>query len=207
VSSILDKIVAYKLGEIDAAKSARPLAEIKLLADQASPPRDFLAALTKRDQASRVSLIAEVKKASPSKGIIREDFSPVEIATAYANSGAACISVLTDEHFFQGKLDYLRDVRAAVEIPVLRKDFILDEYQVFEARAAGADAVLLIAECLAPDQLLRLHQAITDLKMTALVELYDSKNIESVLACEPPRQTKSSRSYCNGQRKWNFHQR
>ena len=185
MSSILDKIVAHKLGEIDAAKSTRPLAEIKPLAEQASPPRDFLAALTQDDQANQVSLIAEVKKASPSKGIIREDFSPVEIATAYANSGASCISVLTDEHFFQGKLDYLRDVRAAVEIPVLRKDFILDEYQVYEARAAGADAVLLIAECLTPDRLLRLHELITDLKMTALVELYDSKNIESVLACKP----------------------
>ena len=185
MSSILDKIVAHKLEEIAAAKSARPLSEIKPLVDQAEPPRDFLAALTSNQQADRVSLIAEVKKASPSKGIIREDFSPVEIATAYASSGASCISVLTDEHFFQGKLGYLRDVRAAVEIPVLRKDFVLDEYQVFEARAAGADAVLLIAECLDPDQLKHLHQVITDLKMTALVELYDSKNIESVLACQP----------------------
>ena len=185
MNSILDKIVTHKLGEISAAKSARPIKDIQAAAEQAPKPRDFLGALTKGDQAGRVSLIAEVKKASPSKGIIREDFSPVEIATAYANSGASCISVLTDEHFFQGKLDYLRDVRAAVEIPVLRKDFILDEYQVFEARAAGADAVLLIAECLAPDQLLHLHEVITDLKMTALVELYDSKNIESVLACKP----------------------
>jgi len=159
--------------------------DVRAAAEQAPDPRDFLGALTKNEQANQVSLIAEVKKASPSKGIIREDFNPVEIASSYARSGASCISVLTDEHFFQGRLDYLRDVRAAVEIPVLRKDFILDEYQVFEARAAGADAVLLIAECLAPNQLKDLHDAIVGLKMTALVELYDSKNIDSVLACNP----------------------
>lgn len=185
MNSILDKIVTHKLGEITAAKSARPLDEVRAAATQAPEPRDFLAALTDNDQANQVSLIAEVKKASPSKGIIREDFAPVEIATSYARSGASCISVLTDENFFQGSLDYLRDVRAAVDVPVLRKDFILDPYQVFEARAAGADAVLLIAECLSPNQLKDLHAVITELKMTALVELYDSANIESVLACNP----------------------
>lgn len=185
MNSILDKIVTHKLGEITAAKSARPLDEVRAAAAQAPEPRDFLAALTDNDQANQVSLIAEVKKASPSKGIIREDFAPVEIATSYARSGASCISVLTDENFFQGSLDYLRDVRAAVDVPVLRKDFILDPYQVFEARAAGADAVLLIAECLSPNQLKDLHAVITELKMTALVELYDSANIESVLACNP----------------------
>ena len=185
MNSILDKIVAHKLGEIAAAKSARPLDEVQAAATQAPETRDFLAALTQNDQSNQVSLIAEVKKASPSKGVIREDFSPVAIASSYARSGASCISVLTDEHFFQGSLDYLRDVRAAVETPVLRKDFILDEYQVFEARAAGADAVLLIAECLSPGQLKDLHAVIVDLKMTALVELYDSANIEAVLACNP----------------------
>ncbi len=185
MNSILDKIVTHKLGEISAAKSARPIKDIQAAAEQAPKPRDFLGALTKGDQAGRVSLIAEVKKASPSKGIIREDFCPVDIASSYARSGASCISVLTDEHFFQGSLDYLRDVRAAVDIPLLRKDFILDEYQVFEARAAGADAVLLIAECLTPSQLKDLHAVIVELNMTALVELYDAANIEAVLACKP----------------------
>ena len=185
MSSILDKIVAHKVGEIADAKAARPLNEVRAAAEQASSPKDFLAALTAGPQADQVSLIAEVKKASPSKGIIREDFCPTTIASSHARSGASCISVLTDEHFFQGSLDYLRDIRAAVDIPLLRKDFILDEYQVFEARAAGADAVLLIAECLTPGQLKDLHAVIGELKMTALVELYDSANIEAVLACNP----------------------
>ena len=185
MSSILDKIVAHKVGEIADAKAARPLNEVRAAAEQASSPKDFLAALTTGPQADQVSLIAEVKKASPSKGIIREDFCPTTIASSYALSGASCISVLTDEHFFQGSLDYLRDIRAAVDIPLLRKDFILDEYQVFEARAAGADAVLLIAECLTPGQLKDLQAVIGELKMTALVELYDSANIEAVLACNP----------------------
>ncbi len=185
MSSILDKIVTYKLGEIANAKLAKPIEDVKSGAEQADAPRDFLAALTTADQANQVSLIAEVKKASPSKGLIREDFSPVEIAKAYARSGASCISVLTDENFFQGQLEYLSQVRAAVDIPVLRKDFILDEYQVYQARAAGADAVLLIAECLSPDQLKHLHSVIVELGMTALVELYDSANIDAVLACDP----------------------
>jgi indole-3-glycerol phosphate synthase len=185
VSSILEKIVRHKLVEIEAAKSLQPLEELRAKSRDARPPEDFLAALITGEQATRVSLIAEVKKASPSKGVIRHDFDPVEIATAYANSGASCISVLTDEHFFQGRLDYLRRIRNAVSLPLLRKDFILDEYQVFEARAAGADAVLLIAECLEPDRLKALHEKINELGMTALVELYDSKNIPFVLDCNP----------------------
>ena len=185
VTSILDKIVNYKLGEIEAAKQQVPIDELKSLAADASPPIDFHAALTTGDESNRVSLIAEVKKASPSKGVIREDFNPVDIAIEYARAGANCISVLTDEHFFQGSLEFLRRVRSAVSIPLLRKDFILDEYQLFEARAAGADAVLLIAECVEPDQLKSLYETINELGMTALVELYDAKNIPAVLACKP----------------------
>ncbi len=185
MSSILDKIVHHKLGEIEAAKRRQSIEKLRSQIHDVPPPLDFLAALTMGDQASKVSLIAEVKKASPSKGVIRQDFDPVEISIAYAESGASCISVLTDEHFFQGSLDYLRRVRAAVAVPLLRKDFILDEYQVFEARAAGADAVLLIAECLLPDRIKLLHELIDGLGMTALVELYDSKNIPAVLACNP----------------------
>ena len=179
MSSILDKIVAHKRKEI----AARPQIEFDPTA--IAPPRDFVQALTGGQQANRVSLIAEVKKASPSKGLIREDFDPVKIAQAYANSGASCISVLTDEHFFKGHLDYLKAIRAAVDIPLLRKDFVLDPSQVYEARMAGADAVLLIAECLEPSQLKELHNLIVELGMTPLVELYDEANVDAVLACEP----------------------
>ena len=141
MSSILDKIVAHKRQEI----AARP--QIKFDATAIAPPRDFVQALTGAKRVNRVSLIAEVKKASPSKGLIREDFDPVKIAQAYANSGASCISVLTDEHFFKGHLDYLKAIRAAVDVPLLRKDFVLDRSQVYEARMAVADGVRLIAEC------------------------------------------------------------
>lgn len=185
MSSILEKIVDHKLTEIEFAKQLRPQTQVQSAAERTDPPLDFLAALTQGDQLNRVSLIAEVKKASPSKGVIREDFDPVSIAQQYASSGANCISVLTDENFFRGKLEYLSQIRKAVALPLLRKDFILDEYQVWEARAAGADAVLLIAECLRPDQLKTLYQLITSLGMTALVELYDPANIPAVLACDP----------------------
>ena len=147
-----------------------------------TPARDFLSALKTNNQ---IALIAEVKKASPSKGIIRADFDPVAIAQTYEQSGASCISVLTDENFFQGHLDYLTSISQQVKIPLLRKDFIIDEYQVFEARAAGADAVLLIAECLDGDQLINLHKRIRALGMTPLVELYDQQNVEKVMAADP----------------------
>ncbi len=177
--TILDRIVATKQQEIARAKAAVPLAELERRLDGAPPVRDFFAALT---GPAGISLIAEVKKASPSKGVIREDFQPVEIAAIYERHGAACISVLTDEPYFQGRLDYLTAVRRAVGIPVLRKDFIIDPYQVVEARTAGADAVLLIAECLDDRQLASLHDQIVDLGMTPLVELYDPANLPRVLA-------------------------
>ena len=181
-SSILDKIVARKRDEVASAKRALPLNQFHTQIQSLAAPCDFLAALRNHGP---VSLIAEVKKASPSKGIIRQDFDPDVIARIYADHGAACISVLTDQPFFQGHLDYLRSIRAAVSLPLLRKDFIIDEYQVHEARAAGADAVLLIAECLEPLQMRDLHQSITGLGMTALVELYDEHNLDAVLACDP----------------------
>ena len=128
----------------------------------------------------RFKLIAEVKKASPSAGVIRADFDPVAIAKIYEAHGASCISVLTDESYFQGSLDYLRQIRAAVRLPVLRKDFVLDTYQVVEARAAGADAVLLIAECLDDCNLRKLFNEICELGMTPLVELYEPENLQRV---------------------------
>jgi indole-3-glycerol phosphate synthase len=176
--TILDKIVATKRREIELAQRARPAAAWKADVAAAPPPRDFLAAL---QRPGPIRLIAEVKKASPSKGVIRADFDPVEIARTYATHGASAISVLTDVEYFQGSLDYLRQIRAAVELPLLRKDFILDTYQLLEARAAGADAVLLIAECLDDCQLRSLHNQTIDLGMTPLVELYDPANLPRVL--------------------------
>ena len=177
--SILDKIVAAKRQEVAAAKERRAGSRIARGIKVAPPVRDFFAAL---DGQGTTRLIAEVKKASPSKGVIRADFHPVEIARIYQAHGAACISVLTDEPHFQGHLDYLRQIRAAVAVPVLRKDFVIDPYQVIEARAAGADAVLLIAECLDDHQLRKLHDAIVELGMTPLVELYEPANLPRVLA-------------------------
>ena len=178
--SILKKIVDQKRQDIERSKSVVSLNQLQDQLKDAPQPRDFLAALTAN---SGVSLIAEVKRASPSKGLIRKDFDPVEIAQAYEAGGASCISVLTDEHFFQGHLDYLREVRSNVTIPVLRKDFILEPYQVVEARVAGADAVLLIAECLDESNLKNLHDKVVELGMTPLVELYEESNIDAVLNC------------------------
>lgn len=176
--TILDKIVATKRQEIAAAKVAVSEDDLRARIENAPPPRGFFGAIAAEGP---IKLIAEVKKASPSKGVIRRDFQPVEIATAYAAHGAACISVLTDEPFFQGSLDDLRDIRAAVEVPLLRKDFILDPYQLLEARAAGADAVLLIAECLDDCHLRSLHNGAIELGMTPLVELYEPENLPRVL--------------------------
>lgn len=178
MADVLENIMTQKRLEIAAAKSARPAEQlVELLAD-APPVRDFLGALRR---GNALEIIAEVKKASPSAGLIRADFNPVQIARIYEEHGAACISVLTDEHFFQGHLDYLRAVRQAVSIPVLRKDFLLDRYQVLEARAAGADCVLLIAECLDDCRLRDLYFYASELGMTALVEIYEPDNLDRVL--------------------------
>jgi len=175
--TILDKIVASKRREIEQAKAALPLAELRARLADAPPVRDFFAPLA---DGGAIKLIAEVKKASPSKGIIRADFDPVAIARAYEAHGASCLSVLTDEPFFQGRLEYLRAVRQAVGIPVLRKDFILDTYQLVEARVAGADAVLLIAECLDDCHLRKLHNEAIELGLTPLVEFYEPENLPRV---------------------------
>jgi indole-3-glycerol phosphate synthase len=178
VTTILDQIVAVKRREIAAAQEARPLSQVRAAAKDAPAVRPFGQHLA---AGGPIKLIAEIKKASPSRGVIRPDFQPLEIARLYAEHGATCLSVLTDRSFFQGSLDILQAVREHVSLPVLRKDFILDPYQVFEARAAGADAVLLIAECLAGDELARLYHAVRELDMTALVELYESCNLDRVL--------------------------
>ena len=176
--SILDRIMATKREEIERAKLFASEDHLRRLADRQPSPRDFLGAIRRAD---KIALIAEVKKASPSKGVIRESFDPVAIARIYEQHGAACISVLTDEPYFQGHIEFLRWIKEAVQIPVLRKDFILDSYQVLEARAYGADAVLLIAECLNDEQLPQLYTEVLALGMTPLVEIYEPENLGRVV--------------------------
>jgi indole-3-glycerol phosphate synthase len=183
LSTILDEIIQHKWTEVAAAESRTPLREVLAAIPDAPPVRGFLNALR---TAAPPALIAEVKKASPSVGIIRPDFQPVEIARDYQAAGASCLSVLTDERFFQGHLDFLRVIRREVEIPVMRKEFIIDRYQIAEARAAGADCVLLIAECLPDPQLKDLYSYTRELGMDALIELYDAENLERVLATGTP---------------------
>ncbi|HXD85867.1 MAG TPA: indole-3-glycerol phosphate synthase TrpC [Urbifossiella sp.] len=178
--TILDQIVAVKRREIAAAREAIPEAELERRCAGLPPCRDFTAAIA---QPNSIQIIAEVKKASPSAGVIRADFDAVAIATAYAAHGAAAISVLTDAQFFQGRLDYLTAVTRAVACPVLRKEFILERYQLLEARVAGADAVLLIAECLPGDSLAALQGEATALGLHTLVELHDAEELPRVLAC------------------------
>jgi indole-3-glycerol phosphate synthase len=179
MNSILDRIVAYKRQEIAAARQRLPDAELERRLDQAPPPRDFRAALERQ---TNMAIIAEVKKASPSAGLLRADFDPVAIARTYDRNGAACISVLTDEPSFQGHLHYLSAIRAAVSLPLLRKDFILDRYQLLEARLAGADAALLIAEILDEAALHRLLREAAEVGLQTLVELYERANLPRVLA-------------------------
>jgi indole-3-glycerol phosphate synthase len=181
--TILDRIVETKWREVAAAKAAVPESELERRAAHLSPARDYGAALRRADG---VAVIAEVKKASPSAGVIRPDFDPVQIARTYESHGAAAISVLTDAEYFQGSLKYLTAVKAEVGLPVLRKDFVLDRYQLLEARAAGADAVLLIAECLPGDRLAALRREATGLGLHTLVELHDAKQLPRVLDCGAP---------------------
>jgi indole-3-glycerol phosphate synthase len=177
--TILDKILVQTRLTIDRDRAAVSQIDLERAVKDLPPCRDFHAALA---AGPSVQLIAEVKRASPSAGMIRADFDPVEIARCYQEAGAACISVLTDEPYFQGSLDYLRRVRRAVDVPLLRKDFIIDHYQLLQARAAGADCVLLIAECLAPAELLRLTEQAWELGLQVLIELFEASNLEAVLA-------------------------
>jgi indole-3-glycerol phosphate synthase len=183
VSDVLAEICETKRGEIDAARNRTPAAELQARLSDADPPRDFLEALR---STPGIGLIAEVKKASPSAGVIREDFDPVAIAKTYESAGAACISCLTDEPYFQGRLEYLTAIRGNVSIPVMRKDFILDRYQVLEARVAGADCVLLIAECLNDCTMRDLYFYASELGMECLVEIYEPENLDRVLKLEAP---------------------
>ncbi|WP_373649513.1 indole-3-glycerol phosphate synthase TrpC [Schlesneria sp. DSM 10557] len=180
--NILNEIIDHKRNEVAEARRLRPEEMLLDRVKSAPPVRDFVGALR---AASDIGLIAEVKKGSPSAGVIRADFDPVAIARIYEAHGASCLSVLTDEHFFLGHLDYLTAIRSVVGIPVLRKDFLIDRYQVLEARAAGADCILLIAECLDDCQLRDLYFYAAELGMESLIELYDVENLDRVLKLEP----------------------
>jgi len=182
--TILDEIFAHKREEVDAQRKAVPLEALRERAAGSCPPIDFIGAL--RGHAARPALIAEVKHASPSRGLLIEDFDPVRLARAYAACGAAAISVLTDERYFQGGLEHLRAVRAALPaMPLLRKDFICDPYQIYQARAAGADALLLIAGALSGERLRELHVLAGELGMAALVEVHDEDDLVRALSCSP----------------------
>ena len=183
---VLKKIVARKAEEVAERSARTPLAAVSAAARGADPPRGFVAALRARIAAGQPAVIAEAKKASPSKGVLRPDFDPTAIARSYEVGGAACLSVLTDVDFFQGSDAYLQQARAACALPVLRKDFVVDPYQVWEARALGADCVLLIAACLDDARLANLNALARDLGMDALIEVHDGAELDRALRVDNP---------------------
>lgn len=186
MSDILNKILAVKAQEVAAAKPVMPLPKLRAAAKHALPVRDFVGAIRSKIAAGQPAVIAEIKKASPSKGVIRADFRPAEIAQSYAQHGAACLSVLTDEQFFQGSEDYLKQARAACDLPVLRKDFMVDEYQIYQARAMGADAILLIASALTLSQMKTFEKLAHKLGMAVLVEVHDGEELKIALQLTTP---------------------
>lgn len=183
---ILKKILAVKREEVAAALSLKPLADVRAAAEAQAKPRDFVGAIRGKLAAGQSAVIAEIKKASPSKGVIRADFQPAEIAADYAAHGAACLSVLTDRPFFQGAPEYLQAARAACELPVLRKDFLVDAYQVYEARAMEADAILLIASALDLSAMRDFEAIARTLGLAVLVEVHDGDELEAALQLETP---------------------
>ena len=190
MSDILDKIVAVKREEIAAAVHRKPLSAMRADAESRVLTRDFIAALRRKIAAGQSAVIAEIKKASPSKGVLREDFIPADIAQSYAEgdgkTSAACLSVLTDRQFFQGEPDFLKQARASCELPVLRKDFMVDSYQVYESRVMGADCILLIAACLDDARMAELEAIARSLDMAVLVEVHDGEELQRALKLRTP---------------------
>jgi indole-3-glycerol phosphate synthase len=186
MSDILEKIVAVKHQEVAAAQKRKSLEVVRTDAESRVLTRDFVGAMRSKIASGHAAVIAEVKKASPSKGVLRADFIPADIAQSYAEYGAACLSVLTDVQFFQGGVDYLKQARASCQLPVLRKDFMVDAYQIYESRAMGADAVLLIASCLDDAQLRDFEAIALGLDMAVLVEVHDQVELERALRLKTP---------------------
>lgn len=186
MSDILNKIVAVKHEEIALASARKPLAVLREDAESRLLTRDFVGALRQRQAKGQPAVIAEIKKASPSKGVLRADFIPADIAQSYADNGAACLSVLTDKQFFQGSADYLKQARASCHLPVLRKDFMVSPYQVYEARVMGADAILLIAACLDDSQMADMEALAMSLGMAVLVEVHDRPELDRALHLKTP---------------------
>ena len=186
MSNILDKIVAVKREEVAAAIQRKSLEAMRADAESRLLTRDFVGAMRAKIAAGRPAVIAEVKKASPSKGVLREDFIAADIAQSYAEHGAACLSVLTDRQFFQGSVDYLKQARASCQLPVLRKDFLVDAYQVYESRSMGADCILLIAACLDDVQMKDMEAMARSLDMAVLVEVHDRAELERALKLKTP---------------------
>ena len=186
MSDILDKIVAVKRQEVAAAKKRKSLQVVRADAESRVLTRDFVGAIRACVAAGKPAVIAEVKKASPSKGVLRADFIPADIAQSYAEYGATCLSVLTDVQFFQGSADYLKQARASCPLPVLRKDFMVDAYQIYESRALGADAILLIAACLDDAQMKDMEAIAHSLDMAVLVEVHDAEEVERALQLKTP---------------------
>jgi indole-3-glycerol phosphate synthase len=182
--TILKTIVERKYQEVAERKIVRSYSELQQIAEQVSKPRGFVAAMEEKIAAGEAAVIAEIKKASPSKGVIREDFYPEQIAKSYQKGGAACLSVLTDVDFFQGSNEYLQIARNACDLPVIRKDFIIDEYQVMEARAIGADCILLIAACLTDEEMKKLADLAQWLGMDVLIEVHNLEELERTLPLE-----------------------
>lgn len=186
MSDILERILTVKREEVAAAKNVRPVSAIRAEAESAPAPRDFLGAMQMRIAARQPAVIAEIKKASPSKGVLRKNFDPVSIAQSYALNGAACLSVLTDAQFFQGRAGHLAQAREASGIPALRKDFMVDPYQVFESRAMGADCILLIAAALEDALMAELEDIAISLRMAVLVEVHEAAELERALRLKTP---------------------
>ncbi len=184
--NILDRIMAVKRAEVATAKNAVSASQLQQLAEKQGPARDFVSALRKNIDAGQAAVIAEIKRASPSKGLLREQFAPAQIAKSYAAAGAACLSVLTDREFFQGAPEHLAAARAACALPALRKDFVFDPYQVLEARAMDADCILLIAACLSAAEMKALEDVALQLGMAVLVEVHDAAELDAALALRTP---------------------
>lgn len=186
MSDILKKIVEVKHEEIAAARKKKPLEAVRADAESRVLTRDFEGALRRKVAAGQAAVIAEIKKASPSKGVLRADFEPADIAQSYAEHGAACLSVLTDRQFFQGAVDYLKQARASCDLPVLRKDFMVDPYQIYESRVMGADCILLIAACLDDARMAELEAVARSLDMAVLVEVHDRDELQRALRLKTP---------------------